>query len=50
MCNNIFYVFQCSAFFGQIDVLNYVYGFTFDNSTNNTAIISTFNVCNSKGS
>ena len=39
-----FYVLQCSAFFGQIDILHYVYGLTFANSAYNTAIIGTFNV------
>ena len=33
--------------FSEIDILPYVYGVTFANSTDNTAIISTFNVENS---
>ena len=34
-------------FFGQVNILHYIYGFIFANAANNTAITSTFNVWNS---
>ena len=47
ICDNKFYGLLYSVFFGQIDILHYVYCFNFAYSTNNKVVIKISNVLNS---